>query len=73
MAKTIRKQFYLSQDVNGLLAEFAEEKNIPEAEVIRRALIEYLLKQYPLPEKDPLAKLAGIGASGRKPLEAMND
>lgn len=66
MAKAVRKQFYLRPELSKLMAEVAKAKNLPEAEIMRQALEEYLLKQFPLPSSEPLASLAGLGASGRK-------
>lgn len=66
MGKAVRKQFYLQLEQSKILAEVARENNLPEAEIIRRALEEYLLKQFAMPQVEPLASLAGIGGSGKK-------
>lgn len=66
MAKAVRKQFYLRPELNKLLAEIAREQNLSEAEVVRRALEEYMLKQFSLPPQEAISALAGIGQSGRK-------
>lgn len=66
MAKAVRKQFYLSPELNKVLAEMAHVQNLSEAEIIRRALEDYMLKQYHIPPEEPIAQLAGIAQSGRK-------
>ena len=66
MGKAVRKQFYLRQELNKVLAETAQEQKLPEAEIIRRALEEYMLKQFYLPPEEPISALAGIGQSGRR-------
>lgn len=73
MAKAVRKQFYLRPELSRLMAEVAKAKNLPEAEIMRQALEEYILKQYPLPENEPLASLAGLGSSGRRIKEGNGD
>jgi len=66
LGKAVRKQFYLSPELNKILAELAQSQNLSEAEIIRRALEEYMLKQFCIPSEEPIAKLAGIGQSGRR-------
>lgn len=38
----IRKQIYLTDDMNRLLQKIADEKGVPQAEVIREGLAQYL-------------------------------
>jgi hypothetical protein len=66
LGKAVRKQFYLRPEISRVLAEMAREQNLPEAEIIRRALEEYMLKQFYLPVEEPISRLAGLGQSGRK-------
>ncbi|WP_227763019.1 hypothetical protein [Zhaonella formicivorans] len=73
MAKAVRKQFYLRPEQSRLLAEIAQKNDLSEAEVIRRALEEYMLRQFSMPAGEPIASLAGIAASGRKRGEYDNE
>jgi hypothetical protein len=71
--RTVRKQFYLPLDLNDLLIEEANQQNIAEAEVLRRALADYFLNKYQIPIEEPFAMLAGIGISKKKRREWEND
>lgn len=51
--------------------EVSRREKMSEAEIIRRALEEYLLRQFPLPPAEPLSALAGIGAGGRSSSNRM--
>ena len=66
MGKAVRKQFYLSPELNKVLADTARQQNLPEAEIVRRALEEYMLKQFSIPPEEPIAALTGIAQGGRK-------
>ncbi len=60
----VRKQIYIERWQQEALATVAKKEGKPEAQLIREALEEYLVKKAELPEDHPLSGLAGIGASG---------
>lgn len=61
--KKIRKQIYLDPWQETRLAELARSVDLPEAEVVRKAIDAYLLAVDELPADHPFSQLVGMGAS----------
>ncbi|MGE5604456.1 MAG: CopG family transcriptional regulator [Bacteroidota bacterium] len=59
----VRRQLYLSQNLNRQLKVWAREKKISESEIMREALTQFLEREKrraTLPEDNPVYKMKGI-------------
>lgn len=61
----VRKQIYITPEQNKLVYKLSVREKVAEAEIIRRAIEEYLRKQIPMPE-NPLTEIVALGRSGNK-------
>lgn len=72
----IRKQLYLTGNLNGKLKDWARAKRISESEIMREALAEYLEREKRRatpPEDNPVLKMKGIFAGDESCYAAGDD
>ncbi len=71
MASLKRKQIYLDEESERGLKQLALSTKTSEAELIRRAVRDYLARQKAdIPEQDPLLDLIGLCDSPEGPIDA---
>ncbi|OAT79797.1 hypothetical protein [Desulfotomaculum copahuensis] len=63
MMDLVRKQVYISTDMDKTMKRICSTKKLSESEIMRRALETYLKEHGIKNEGDPILKTVGIGAS----------